>query len=1243
MTLLGSGFRRILLLLIIAIAVILIALNIILNIKLRADIPSLISQFSEQTPYDINVSEIGLDPLFRLQLDKVSVIDPASTTKNVLNAEQVTIEPHILSSLFNQKIILGEIVLKSPKIQSSKENVDRLVDFIKSKISQDSKKPSLVEFKRIKVLDADFQVTPEFLVSVPNLTVDFSDEKLQEAQRINLDSNIELLQKELALNGSIVILPDKTDGELELQVDDIDVMAVSALLDDSKNLRANTRLNFEISDLITVNGKLTVDSSTGIFSEKSFADLFYDLNYDKTSDIAKVNALDFQVNDILKGSFTGEIKKVLEETIFNLSGQADSLDLKALMVRIFNDDKGIVSGQLSTENLKISGSRAKHNINLSSDAHLKDFKFSSDSDDDPSIDSLDCELKVKQHFTSSNNFMLSSNGKCTADQFSWDKTGVVQNIISRVDLSSNKKWSDNKISLSNIRSKYMGGGASGALNFFLSKGFGGGITKITGDIIGNNLNLEMTPKTIIPANISGNALSASAKFEGGSSNYNANISLHINNFLLKSNKGREFRVSNLQTSGPVDFKYKSVNTEEDASTDAQVDEINIQGKGISYQQLSFEEYSIAKGKVKDAAFLLELGNERWSLNMSSEGSDFSIYGHDVSLHNFSENLSIDNSGREGFKGSIKGIGGRYKSTDFPNLSWDYNFINDRIIVSNINAQISTLGQFKTDSLYINVGQQVGGYPYKVNFEDATFSGFEDKLNSEGIKGTITINKPGTADKDWHGKVDIKKTSIVSAVIDDISNTITPAPGGINLENIRGGFLGGDITGKIDIDTTTTPSGIKTDLKLVNASIQSAGTTIKLNESDLNFTGTLPNSALPEGDGQLKLKNVVLENQGITSTLLANINAKTIAETLYIEEGFIKGNSNQEIRFSGEMDNSLNENRTLKLAFPDVVISDAVGLLSPLIPDDFREFKTRGYAAMDLIFRNLFYPQESWIGKLSLKNSSISGDYGGALLSVDGINGTITIKDDAASDNPLATLMGENLKLSKSVFRKFQKSFREANLEREDLDFLSIKMIEYGILKFEDIECALEVDRQEINLRRVISKLFRGNLYGAGLLKFNDDNTEFNLSLLFNEISLEGISERISPNQEYITGRINGLIWLTGEGAELNTIDGPFKFWSKKSSKEQRKIGKALLDKLGAKERLILGSNRSYDNGNISGYINDGLITFKEFDVSNSILGIKNLSIQADPVKNSITIAHLISVVREISRRSETGGPTIETN
>lgn len=1244
MTLLGTGFRRILLLLIIAIAIILIALNVILNIKLRAEIPNIIGQFSKESPYQIDVRKISLDPFFRLQLDAVSVIDPSSQTKDVLNINQVTVNPNILSSLLSQKVVLGEVVLNTPVAQSNQENINNLVDFIEQ-LRKDRKddKGSLVEFGLIEILNADFHVTPQFVLSIPNFNIQFDDEKFQDGQIITLQGTVGLLQREVGVNGSVNISSGKTTGELSLHVDKVNIAETSSLLGDSGNLKAQTKLSFEVADLITLNGLLTFDAHKGIFSEKPFAEFIYDLNYNKTADTATINTLDFQINDLLKGSLSGDIEKVIKETVFNLSGEVDTLNLRDIVVKIFGDDKGILSGELNTQNLQISGSRQKSDVSLIADTILNNFKYNSENEAGPSIDDLNCELKVNQSLNSSSSFLLSSIGKCKAGGFVWDKTGEVSSINSRIHLSSKNNWHDNKIALSNISSQFMDGQASGTLNFFLSQGFGGGISKISGNISGSNLNLEKTPKTIIPANISGNALSASAMFEGGASNYDADISIQIDNFLLKSNQGREFRVSTLQTSEAVDLQYKSLASDEDASTEPQADEITIKGKGLSYEQLSFEEYRIGKGTVKDAAFLLELGNDRWSLNMSSEGSGFTILGHDVTLEKFSENLSIENSGREGFKGSIKGEGGRYKSTAFPNLSWAYNFINDRIIVSDVSAQISTLGLFKTDNLYINVGQQVGGYPYKVTFEEATFSGFEDKLKSEGIKGIITINKPGTTDKDWHGKVNIKKTTIVSAVIDNISNTITPSPGGINLEDVTGSFLGGDITGDIYIDTTTTPSGINTDVKLVNASIESPGTNIKLNKSNLKFAGTLPNGALPEGRGKLELENIVLENQGTTSNLHAEIDTRTISETLYIDKGFIKGNDNQEISFSGEMVNTLNENRTLKLQFPEVPISDAAGLLSPLMPEAFREFKTSGYATMDLVFLNLLYPQSRWGGKLSFRNSSLSGNYGGALLSVKDINGTITIKDNVSSKNPLADVMGDHLKLSKSIFQKFLTSFKESNLKKEDLDFLTINEIKYGILTFDNVEIALEVDRDKINLRRLISNLFRGNIYGAGLLKFNSDQSDYNISLLFNEISLEGISERLSPNQEYITGLLNGLLWLRGEGAELNTIDGPFKFWSKKSSKEPRKIGQALLNQLGARERLVLGSYRSYDNANISGYIKDGLMTFREFNATNRVLGFKNLSIQADPVRNSITIEHLISVIRELARRSETGGPTIETN
>ena len=1243
MTLLCNGFRRFLILAVIIICAVLIALNIVLNIKLRADIPTFIEQFSRESVYQIEVQKIGLDPLFRMQLENITVVDPTSDTKDVLQIDRVTVKLLLFSSLISQKIKLGEVVLDSPSFQSGEENMNNLINFIKSKRGERKEnEPSLVEFGLIKILNGNFQITPDFLLSCPKFSIEVGAEVPGKGQEIKVSGNIGFLQKTLAVNGSIVVSSQKTSGDLLLQVDKIDATPISFLIDGAGQLNAVSELSFEISELIEAKGELTFNSNKGRYLESPLAIFNYDLKYDKSKDTANLNSLDFEVNHILKGSFSGDVEKVTDEVVFNLSGNTETLNINDLMAKIFGENRGILSGELNAKNLKVTGSKAKDDIKLGGDVILRDLNYNSEKKDTPSVNNLECKLNFKQNLNSSSSFSLSSLGKCSAEKFLWDKTGEIDDITAEADVDSNNKWTDNKISLSNLNSKFMDGSARGSLNFILAKGFGGGITNLNGNIEGRNLNLKKTPKTIIPANIEGDAQTVTAKFEGGSNNYKADISLTVNTFILKSNKGREIKISQFQTSDLIDFEYISSDIEKGESPTSTEDKIIINGKGLKYKTLSFEDYFIDRGNVEGLAFLLDLSQDRWKLNMSSNGSDFSVLGQEISLKQFKESLSIENSGRDGFKGKVSGTDGRYKSVDFPRLSWDYNLRNDLIDVSNVSAQVSTLGEFKTDNLYINMGEQIGVYPYRIDFDDATFVGFEDKLKSIGIKGNFTINHPGTEDKDWHGSVNVKKTTIVSAVIDDISNNITPSPGGINLKNITGKFLGGDISGKIDIDTTRSPSGIDADLKLLHASIDSDGLSIKLNESDLHFSGTLPNGSLPEGTGNLGFKSISMEKEGVTSTLQANIKTRMVAETLYIEKGFIKGKTNQEIGFSGEMNNSLNENRTLKVNFPEVSVSDAIGVLSPFVPQEFRNAKSKGYAGLNLVFHNLLYPQGRWSGKLSLRNGSLVGDYAGALLSIKDINGTITLKDEVSSENPLASLMGENLKLSKSVFKKFLISFKEANLEK-DLDFLSIKEVEYGILKFEDVECALEVDRQKLNLRRLISKFFSGNLFGAGLLKFNADQSDYNLSLLFNEISLGGISNRISPVNEYITGRVNGLVWLTGEGAELDTIDGPFKFWSKKSSKEPRKIGKALLDKLGAKERLILGSNRGYDNGNISGYIKGGLITFKEFDISNSILGIKNLSIQADPTKNSITIAHLISVIREIARRSEAGGPTIETN
>ncbi len=102
------------------------------------------------------------------------------------------------------------------------------------------------------------------------------------------------------------------------------------------------------------------------------------------------------------------------------------------------------------------------------------------------------------------------------------------------------------------------------------------------------------------------------------------------------------------------------------------------------------------------------------------------------------------------------------------------------------------------------------------------------------------------------------------------------------------------------------------------------------------------------------------------------------------------------------------------------------------------------------------------------------------------------------------------------------------------------------------------------------------------------------------------------------------------------LDGLFNFWTVGSKKEKRAVGRAFLERLGAKERFLLGSSKNYDKGLLHGYINKGVITFNELEISNSILGFKDLNIKVHNKRNSISVAHLLSVIRETARRASAG-------
>jgi hypothetical protein len=1233
MTLRRHGFPRNLVIAAVLILAALISLNIILDHKLGREAPVYIKKLSKETGYLIELRDIGLDPLFNIRLSGLVITGPSLNGAKVAEIKKITVDPGIISSLLERRLIINEVLVQSPKIWTTKDNIENLIEIIKKGGKEVKDSPPRFKVRGIKLADAYYHISPEIGLSSKALSIGINGNTGKKSSDITLTGDLRVFESELDFKGTVTTGGDLTSGVLDISTGELTPSAIKLLDNASDSLEAGARLNFEFSHIFRSYGILSVrPGNTNAASAESKLSIEYDLSYDPSVKTASLDKLDMKMNGLMEGMFKGSADINQGDIVFNINGNAQAEDLSVLKswVPAMEDDE--IEGSVRAQNLSISGSGKKGDIKITGGLQIDGLSFKR-VEDDLGISGLNCDLTINQALGGGAGYPMTSTGNCTADIFNWIKTGEIRDITSEVKIAATGNLRETNISLSGLNGSFMDGTLTGSIGFDLSEGS----FKLGGLLTGRNLNLKEVHKSVVPVDIEGTAETVTAKFSGGTGVYDADISFTVRDFLLSLSKGRAFRLSKARSQNNLEFKFVSDDGAINPDGDGK-DTIAIKNKGLLYENLTFGEYIIKNGQVKDIAFSLTLGSD-WTLNMASSGSDFEVLGKDISLSQFEEHLSIENSGREGFSGHVTGEGGKFKAIEFSSLEWDYKYLSNFIELSGLKADIGAIGRFETDDLTLRMGEQ-GGYPILSKFKSGIFTGLDEKINSETISGDFTINDPNSDYLDWEGNIQAKELEVLSQPVSNLHIDVMPSETGLVLDNITGEFLSGALSGKIDVDTTGPRAKIVSEIELSGASLSTGDMAVKIAKAVFDFSGLLPQNSLPEGSGKLAVHALKLTKYGQSYTYKGEINTKTEGETLFIEDGFIVDRDSKELRFTGKMVDSLNEKRQLQLSMPGISIPVVMNILQPLLPESMSQAKTEGQADLELTFYNLFYPSQRWSGKLGVLRGAYSGMLSQTELNVKEVYGTITIKDDAQSGNPLSSFMGDHLKLSKSIYQKFLSSIKDFHTS-QDSDYLKIGELKYGIIKIEDIDCQLEVDRHELNLKKLTSNIYRGGLYGTGVYSF--EAGDFNISFLFDEISLEAISKSISSEKDYITGRVNGLAWISGQGGDLNTINGPFKFWAINSGKEQRKVGEALLDKLGARERFILGSSRGYDNAEISGYINDGVITFKVFNISNSILGFKNLNIQADPRQNSISINHLISVIRELARRALTGGPTIETN
>ena len=264
-----------------------------------------------------------------------------------------------------------------------------------------------------------------------------------------------------------------------------------------------------------------------------------------------------------------------------ISGSAttgDLNELKGFLPSLAGDQ---IVGAAKVENIKIGGSLNKRDFSLTGDLLIDDLKYERP-EAELGVSGLNCDIRFSQDLNPAQNYTMESSGTCASDKFNWDKTGEIDDITSNISINSKDVWDKIEISLSELKGSFMDGALTGSIGFDIeSREF-----SMRGLLTGTELNLEKTPKSVIPFDINGKGDSVTASFSGGSGIYDADISLSASELILSLSKGRSFRLSEIKSKQNIGLKFIS-GEEETSSNGEAYDNITITNKGLAYKDLSF--------------------------------------------------------------------------------------------------------------------------------------------------------------------------------------------------------------------------------------------------------------------------------------------------------------------------------------------------------------------------------------------------------------------------------------------------------------------------------------------------------------------------------------------------------------------------------------------------------------------------------------------------------------------------------
>ncbi len=163
-------------------------------------------------------------------------------------------------------------------------------------------------------------------------------------------------------------------------------------------------------------------------------------------------------------------------------------------------------------------------------------------------------------------------------------------------------------------------------------------------------------------------------------------------------------------------------------------------------------------------------------------------------------------------------------------------------------------------------------------------------------------------------------------------------------------------------------------------------------------------------------------------------------------------------------------------------------------------------------------------------------------------------------------------------------------------------------------------------------LYEGTVLGTGWLLMKKGGN-YRGDLLLGGLSLKELCSRFPAISGYISGRVNGIVSLYGEGGGIFQLYGFVDLWATEAGGEKMLVSREFLQRLGGKKLsgIFFRKDIPYDRAEISALLEQGYLTFDTLDiVHTNIFGVRDLKVSIAPSQNRIALDYLIESIRQAS-------------